>query len=145
MEIEVPKIHFRATVRLGHSRAVREYAAELKDAAREVMAVLLVDAKNGVLDYHIHSIGTVDSSAVYPREIVKRAIIKDASSIILVHNHPSGDVEPSLCDKELTKDIVRGCRFMGLKLLDHIIIGGDSFFSFYDQGLIQEYELSAIA
>jgi len=145
MEIEVVKLQYRATRRVSNPREVCEYASDIKDAAREVMAILLLDAKNGVLDYHLHSVGTVDSSAVYPREIVKRAILKDASGIILIHNHPSGDVEPSPCDKELTKDVVYGCRFLGLKLLDHLIIGGNSFFSFSEQGLIGEYELSAVA
>ena len=145
MEIEVVKLRYRASRRVNSSHEVHEYAADIGDAAREVMTVLLLDAKNAVIDYHVHSIGTVDASAVYPREIVKQAILKDASGIILIHNHPSGNTEPSLCDKKVTKEMVQGCRFLGLKLVDHLIVGGSSYFSFSDQGLIQEYELSAVA
>lgn len=145
MNIEVVKLQYRATRRVNSSREVYEYASDIKDAAREVMAVLLLDAKNGVLDYHLHSVGTVDTSAVYPREIVKQAILKDASSIILIHNHPSGNVDPSPCDKELTKCVVWGCKFLGLKVFDHLIVGDNSFFSFAEHGLIEEYEFSAVA
>jgi DNA repair protein RadC len=144
MEIEVVKLKRRANRCVNSPREVREYAKDIMDAAREVMVILLLDAKNGVLDYHVHSVGTVDSSAVYPREIVKRAILEDASSIILIHNHPSGNVEPSPCDKEITKDIVCGCQFLGLKVLDHLIIGGSAYYSFADEGLIQEYEFEAL-
>ena len=144
MDIEVLKIQKRATKKVCSSEAVYKYASHIKDASREVMAVMLLDSKNGVLDFHIHSIGTVDSSAVYPREIVKQAILKDASGIILVHNHPSGDSEPSIPDKQLTKDVVFGCRFLGLKLLDHLILGNGNYYSFADQGLIEQYEFDAL-
>jgi DNA repair protein RadC len=83
----------------------------------------------------------VDSSAVYPREVIKAAIRYEASSLIFVHNHPSGDPDPSESDREITKELIFAANIMQIKVLDHIIIGNNCFFSFADQGLIDEYEL----
>ena len=84
--------------------------------------------------------GTVDSSAVYPREILKQALRHDASSLIFVHNHPSGDPDPSESDRMITKELVFSASVMQLKVLDHIIIGNNQYFSFADAGLIEQYE-----
>jgi len=112
----------------------------LRDLKRESFKVLFLDAKNQILEEKTLFEGTVDSSAVYPREIIKDALRYDASSLIFVHNHPSGDPEPSPCDKEITRDLVFAARVMQLKVLDHIIIGNNCYFSFADHGLIEEYE-----
>ena len=114
----------------------------LRDLKRESFKVLFLDAKNQILEEKTLFEGTVDSSAVYPREIIKDALRYDASSLIFVHNHPSGDPEPSPCDKEITRDLVFAARVMQLKVLDHIIIGNNCFFSFADHGLIEEYEFA---
>lgn len=104
--------------------------------------LLFLNAKNKVIKIEPHTIGTVDSSAVYPREIFKSALMSDASSIICVHNHPSGDPDPSHSDREITKQIVRGSVLLEIKILDHIILGDKGYFSFADEGLIEEYEVS---
>jgi DNA repair protein RadC len=123
------------------SREVFEYLYHaLRDLKRENFKVLFLDAKNQILEEKTLFEGTVDSSAVYPREIIKDALRYEASSLIFVHNHPSGDPEPSPCDKEITRDLVFAAKVMQLKVLDHIIIGNNCFFSFSDQGLIEEYE-----
>ena len=83
----------------------------------------------------------MDSSAVYPREVIKDALRYEASALIFAHNHPSGDPDPSLCDKEITRDLVFAARIIQIKVLDHIIIGNNRYFSFADQGLIDEYDL----
>ncbi len=105
--------------------------------------VLFLDAKNQILEEKTLFEGTVDSSAVYPREIIRDALRFEASALVFVHNHPSGDPEPSLCDKEITRDLVFAARVMQLKVLDHIIIGNNRYFSFADQGLIEEYEFQS--
>jgi DNA repair protein RadC len=80
--------------------------------------------------------GTIDHTPVYPREVVKRALEKGASSIILAHNHPSGDVNPSKADIEVTKQIVMAARALGIEVHDHVIIGPKKHFSFKSKGLI---------
>ena len=80
--------------------------------------------------------GTVDHTPVYPREVVKRALELGALSLILVHNHPSGDVNPSKADIDVTKQIVTAARTLGIEVQDHIIIGAKKHFSFKGKGLI---------
>jgi DNA repair protein RadC len=126
------------------SREVFEYLYHaLRDLKRENFKVLFLDAKNQILEEKTLFEGTVDSSAVYPREIIRDALRYEASSLVFVHNHPSGDPDPSLCDKEITRDLVFAARVMQLKVLDHIIIGNNCYFSFADQGLIEEYEFQS--
>jgi len=112
----------------------------LRDLKREQFKVIFLDTKNQVIEEKTLFEGTVDSSVVYPREIMKEALKYDASSLIFAHNHPSGDPEPSGCDKELTQDLVFAANIMQLKVLDHIIIGDNRYFSFADQGLIEDYD-----
>ncbi len=113
----------------------------LRDLRKEKFKVLFLDAKNQILEEETVFEGTVDSSAVYPREIVKKALKWDASSLIFVHNHPSGDPEPSASDREITKELVFAATVMQLKVLDHIIIGNNRYFSFADEGLIEDYDI----
>lgn len=125
------------------SREVFDYLYHaLRDLKKEKFKVLFLDAKNQILEEKTLFEGTVDSSAVYPREIIRDALRYEASSLIFVHNHPSGDPEPSPCDKEITRDLVFAAKVMQLKVLDHIIIGNNCFFSFSDQGLIEEFEFA---
>jgi len=112
----------------------------LRDARREKFKVLFMDAKNRIIEEKTISEGTVDSSAVYPREVIKSALKFDASSLIFVHNHPSGDPTPSESDRDITKELVFAVQVMQVKVLDHIIIGNNCFFSFADEGLIEDYE-----
>jgi DNA repair protein RadC len=126
------------------SREVFDYLYHsLRDLRREIFKVLFLDAKNQILEEKTLFEGTVDSSAVYPREIIRDALRYEASALVFVHNHPSGDPEPSLCDKELTRDLVFAARVMQIKILDHIVIGSNCYFSFADHGLIEEYEFQS--
>ena len=113
----------------------------LRDLKKEKFKVLFLDSKNQILEEETSFEGTVDSSAVYPREIMKEALKCHASSLIFVHNHPSGDPEPSSSDREITKELVFAANIMQLKVLDHIIIGNNRFFSFADEGLIEDYDI----
>jgi DNA repair protein RadC len=123
------------------SKEVFDYLyLSLRDAKKEKFKVLFLDAKNRIIEEKTLFEGTVDSSAVYPREIMKDALRYDASSLIFVHNHPSGDPEPSASDKRITKDLVLAARVMQLNVLDHIIIGDDRYFSFADHGLIEDFD-----
>jgi len=113
----------------------------LRGCRREKFKVLFMNAKNQIMEEKTVSEGTVNSSAVYPREIMLSTLQYHASSVIFVHNHPSGDPSPSESDKEITKELVFAAQIMQIKVLDHIIIGNNCYFSFADEGLIEEYEL----
>ena len=86
-------------------------------ADREIFVLLFLNAKNVVTNIETHTIGTVDTSAVYPQQIFRSALLNNASSIICVHNHPSGDPDPSLSDREITKQISIGSHVLGIRLL----------------------------
>ena len=95
----------------------------LANEPREQFRVLFLDKKNQLIaDETLHH-GTVDHAPVYPREVMRRALELSASAIILVHNHPSGDPTPSEADLSMTKEIQKGCKYLGLTLHDHIIVG----------------------
>ncbi|MFC2160111.1 DNA repair protein RadC [Acidobacteriota bacterium] len=112
----------------------------LRDSKREKFKVLFLDAKNQILEEKTVFEGTVDSSAVYPREIIKEALLRAASSLIFVHNHPSGDPAPSESDKEITTELVFASNVVQIRVLDHLIIGNNRYFSFADSGLLSECE-----
>ena len=88
--------------------------------------------------------GTVDQVNPSIRDILLTALKYQAPAIILAHNHPSGNVEPSEADKILTKDLVTAARAMEIRIFDHVIIGENRYYSFADDGLIEEYEMEAI-
>ena len=113
----------------------------LRDAKQEQFKVVFMDAKNQIIEEKTFSQGTVDSSAVYPREIIKAALGYNASSLIFIHNHPSGDPTPSESDREITRELIFAVQIMQIKVLDHIIIGNNQYFSFADAGLIENYEM----
>ena len=97
---------------------------------KEHFMILHLDSKNKIIKDEIVSIGTLNSSLIHPREIFKSAIKESANTVIVVHNHPSGDPEPSLEDKTITKKLFDAGELLGIKVLDHVIIGKDKFYSF---------------
>jgi len=124
------------------SREVFDYLYHaLRDLKTEQFKAIFLDTKNQVIEEKTLFAGTVDSSAVYPREVIKDALQYGASALIFAHNHPSGDPEPSACDKEITRDLLFAARMVQIRVLDHIIIGDNRYFSFADQGLIEDYDL----
>lgn len=114
------------------------YAPYLRDKEKEFFNMILLDIRNKPIDNVEISMGSVNATVVDPREIVKSVSLKSASSVILVHNHPSGETTPSQDDIELTNRIVQACKVIGVKVLDHIIIGKnkEDFYSFAKEGLI---------
>ncbi len=102
----------------------------------EQLRILFLDRKNVLVADELQQQGTIDHTPVYPREVVKRALELGASSIILVHNHPSGDPTPSRADIEMTKEIVAAGKGVGLTVHDHLIIGKSDHASFKSLGLI---------
>lgn len=103
---------------------------------REVFTSLFLDHRNHLLAYEKLQEGTVDHTAVYPREILKRALDLHATGLILAHNHPAGSLEPSEGDKALTRQILTAARAMGVTVHDHLILAAEGHFSFRQAGLL---------
>ena len=101
--------------------------------------VLMLDQKNRVIGINTVSVGSLTASVVHPRECFKPAILSNAASIILAHNHPSGQPQPSQEDRVLTVRLVTAGKLLGISILDHVIIGDgtSSYFSFADEGLLE--------
>ena len=105
-------------------------------ADREKFVVLHLNAKNAVISYEVVSIGTLNSSLVHPREVFKAAILSNAGSIILCHNHPSGDTDPSNDDLALTKRLVDAGKLLGIEVLDHVIFANSRFMSLKERNIL---------
>ncbi len=110
--------------------------ARLGYLGKEELWLACLDAKNRLLAFCAVSRGTVNQSAVYPREILAEALRREAGGIILVHNHPGGDPVPSKADRDLTRRIAFLAQEMGLRLLDHIIVAEKKYYSFQEKGLL---------
>jgi len=108
--------------------------ALLQDEPGEVFAILCLSTKHRVIAYHEVSRGTLDATLVHPREVFKAALLSNAASIILTHNHPSGDPTPSPDDHQLTRRLVDAGRLIGVEVLDHIIVADGRYFSFREGG-----------
>ena len=105
-----------------------------------VNKVIYLNSQNQIIDTEDLFKGTIDGTPVHPREIIEAAIKHNAVRLTFVHNHPSGDPTPSKSDKQLTRDLVFIGNVIQIKVLDHIIIGENTYFSFADAGLIKKYE-----
>jgi DNA repair protein RadC len=103
---------------------------------REVFSVVFLDAQHGVISIEDMFAGTITQTSVYPREIVKRALRLNAAAVVLAHNHPSGNVEPSRADESLTNQIKTVLAMVDVRVIDHIIVGGLQTMSFAERGLI---------
>jgi DNA repair protein RadC len=105
-------------------------------ADREEFVVLLLDVKNKLLGFHVVSVGSLSSSIVHPREVFKVAILGNAAAIILLHNHPSGDPQPSAEDLAITSRLCEVGELMGVRVLDHIVLGEERYISFVEDGFM---------
>lgn len=108
----------------------------LDGADREHLVLLTLNTKNAINSITTVSIGSLNSSVVHPREVFKTAILTNASSIIMAHNHPSGDPAPSREDINITERIKEGGKLLGINLLDHVVIGDNSYSSLKEKGLV---------
>ncbi len=110
---------------------------QLATEEKEHFCVMLLNTKNHVIGWHVISIGSLTASVVHPREVFAPAIVHHAASVILVHNHPSGDPSPSREDIAVTQRLVKAGKIMDIAILDHIIIGGSSFVSMKEKGVLE--------
>ncbi len=116
---------------LNHPREVAAYLIEdMKDLRQEWFRVLLLNNRKQVMGYETISVGTLNASLVHPRDVFEKAIRKNASTIVLVHNHPSGNPSPSDEDRHLTKRLTEAGALMGIEVIDHVIVGNGNYYSF---------------
>lgn len=114
----------------------RHLSLELRDRERERFLVLCLNTRNELMREIVVSIGSLNASIVHPREVFKPALACTAASVIIAHNHPSGDPAPSREDREVTRVLVEAGRLLDVPLHDHVIVGADSYYSFRDAGLL---------
>lgn len=124
----------RRSIQIKNPSSVADYYyRKLCHKMKEHFCILLLDTKNRILSEEMVSEGSLNASIVHPREVFKPAIRKSANSIVLIHNHPSGDVQPSREDIEITKRLVKAGEIIGISVLDHIIVGDKNYLSMKEQ------------
>jgi DNA repair protein RadC len=122
---------------LGTPRSVKDFLmVRLSHLPYEIFAVVFVDNRNRFVAFEEMFRGTVDSAAVYPREVVKSALHHNAAAVILAHNHPSGEPEPSQADEIITRRLKQALALVDIRVLDHVVIGADFCESFAERGLL---------
>lgn len=122
---------------LSSPQAVVAFArSALAGLGYEAFLAVFLNAKNKVLGHQVVHEGTIDHAVVYPRRIIEAALARRAAGLILVHNHPSGETEPSEDDKKLTTRIIEAAKHMDIRVLDHIIVGTSGYFSFAEKQLL---------
>jgi len=120
----------------GAEEAYRFLKPRLRDLPHEVFAVIFLNQKHGVLAYRELFRGSIHASSVHPREVVKAVLKENAAAVILAHNHPSGHVSPSPDDLRLTEDLKALLAHLDVRVVDHLIVGGNGYFSFAREGLL---------
>jgi DNA repair protein RadC len=128
---------FLEKARVRNSREVAAYfQGMLKDFSREVFAVLFLNRSNRINHFEILSEGGITATIADPRIILQKTLESGAVNIVLCHNHPSGSLQPSRADEEITTKIQRAASYLDIKVLDHIIVSNEGFYSFADEGLL---------
>jgi DNA repair protein RadC len=135
--LRLQKSQLKECIELDTSKKVGTYLqCEIGRYQREVFCVLLLDNQHRLLELVELFQGTIDSANVYPREVVKLALVKNAAAVILAHNHPSGVAEPSASDRLITQALVDALALVDIRILDHFVVGRSEWVSFADRGLM---------
>ncbi|MEK7470203.1 MAG: DNA repair protein RadC [Planctomycetota bacterium] len=120
---------------LSNPRLVADYCrTRFAGEPQEVVAALLLDSRNRVMETRVLSRGTVDRAALFSREVAKAALEKAAAAVMVVHNHPSGETEPSAEDRRVTLEVSRALATVGVRFVDHLVVGREGVFSFREEG-----------
>jgi len=138
MKLEILKIREANGSRFVSSRQVFDEMREEAKADREIFWTIHLNSKNKIIEKEIVAIGHLSGADISPREVVRKAVLNSTSSIICVHNHPSGDPEPSLEDKAICQAICYVCRILDIKMLDFIVIAQDKYYSFADEEILDD-------
>jgi DNA repair protein RadC len=112
-------------------------AAEWYDESKEAVVVLILNTRRRIIGHNLVTLGSLDTCFVHAREVFRPAIVAAGSSIVLMHNHPSGDASPSEADIKVTRDLIRAGQLLKMELIDHVIVGRESFTSLRTAGYFQ--------
>ena len=124
---------------INSSKELYDYLCHMiRGKDKELFIAIFLDARNRVISAKTLFEGTLTSTSVYPREVIKEALRQQSAAILFAHNHPSGDPNPSQDDKLITRELIFACRLMGITVHEHIIIGANHYFSFADHGYIKK-------
>jgi DNA repair protein RadC len=139
--IEIARRHYQQLMMTGSAlanpRATREFLRmRLRDLPYEVFAIVYLDNRHRVIGFEELFRGTIDGASVHPREVVKRALAKNAAAVILTHNHPSGLAEPSQADELITRRLKEALALVDIRVLDHLVVGDAVCESFAERGLL---------
>ena len=132
-EIYVSNTAYRCSEDVANSEIAEK---ELRNSDREKFICVHFSINNKIISYEVVSMGSLTSSIVHPREVFKAAILANAASVLFMHNHPSGNTEPSIDDIEITKRLCKAGSILGINVLDHLIITTNDYLSFRQKGLI---------
>jgi DNA repair protein RadC len=140
--LELASRHLLAQLERGDSMcdpgtAGRYFKQRLRSRPQEVFAALFLDTRNRTLAYEELFSGTIDSATVYPREVVRRALLHNAAAVIVSHNHPSGNAEPSAADRQITAQLQQALTLVGVRLLDHVVVGDGLPVSMAERGWLK--------
>lgn len=136
IKLRIPKAREASGPRFLESDDFANCFEDIKNIDREVFCAITLSQTNQQIDKHMISMGTLTNTLVHPREAFKAALLDNAAAIAFVHNHPSGDVTPSREDITLTERLKDAGELLGIRVLDHIIIGRDKYMSFVDEGML---------
>jgi len=128
--------YINPTTRYNSPSQIYETFKFLMQETKEIFLSLHLDGKNQIICCDVVSVGSLNQTIVHPREVFKTALLSNAAAIILVHQHPTGDPTPSREDIEITKRLVRAGDVLGIRVLDHCIVGQDDYVSFVEKGLL---------
>jgi len=139
--IELARRHFREPLRSSSALSAPDFTrrfllAQLRDRPYEVFCCLFLDNRHRLIAFEELFRGTIDGASVHPREVVRQALLHNAASVIIAHNHPSGVVDPSQADEGVTRRIRQALALVDVRLLDHLIVGDGRCYSFSEQGLL---------
>jgi DNA repair protein RadC len=139
--LELARRHYQELMQngpaLANPRATREFLRmRLRDLEHEVFCCLYLDNRHRVIAFEELFRGTIDGASVHPREVVKRALIRNAAAVILAHNHPSGVAEPSQADESITRRLKDALALVDIRVLDHLVVGDAACTSFAERGLL---------
>lgn len=139
--LELVRRHYRETLQSGPGlncpRATHEFlVARLRDRPQEVFCCMHLDNRHRLIAFDELFSGTIDGATVYPREVVKQALARNAAALIVAHNHPSGIAEPSVADEEVTRRLKEALALVDIRLVDHLIVGDGKCVSFAERGLL---------